>query len=107
MNTLQPKLHPYWVSWWTPASAGLFTLHTPWWSTCNGLDGSRCICAAVMARNGKEARRLIRSVYDRVQRGEGRGVRLNWRFCSRQQPGWSPFCDRFPRESWMHWAEDR
>ena len=95
------KPRPFWVSWWQSATP--FTWHGPWWvsgwrsSFSDDEDnGQASICAAVMARDAVDAKRLIVAAHDVP-------VELEWRFLNPQAVGWTPFCDRFKRAKWMKW----
>ena len=93
-------LRPFWVSWYQDLSIG-FELHTPWW-----VSGWRMvsedvnqgtICAAIMATSEDDAQRRVVAAHDREPH------HLEFRFVNEQEPGWTPFCDRFERADWMRW----
>lgn len=95
------KLTPYWVSWWRDPSVG-FELHSPWWVTGYRYVGlpaieQASICAAIMAEDDIDARCRVALAHDREPQN------LDFRFSASKAAEWSPFCDRFPRASWMVW----
>ncbi len=101
---MSTEKRPFWVSWWY---AGAFELHSPWWeSGWRMLDGEdqdqASIVAAVMATDEEDAKRVILDAHD--DEGEGWKPDIEWRFVNAREPGWAPFCERFPRADWMQWA---
>jgi hypothetical protein len=93
-------LNKYWISWYCPfGRMGKFELHSPWWVSGESEDAFT-ICAAVQAKNEPEAKQIIRQCHD-----EPRPNTIHWRFCDQRAEDWSPFCDRFPRASWMKWED--
>lgn len=93
----------FWLSWYhSDVDHGAFELHSPWWTSGTRLFGetvSRTICAAVIAKNGEEARERVRLSYDRPPEPDA----IEWRFCEAKDDEWSPFNDRFQRAKWMAW----
>lgn len=90
----------YWVSWWTGTSEGEFELDTPWWVSGyrgSGENSMDSVCAAIKADTENEAREIIYNSYDK------RPAHLDFRFINQKGKEWSPFCDRFPKSSWMEW----
>lgn len=91
--SVKPKTR-FWVSWLRDPYVK-FTLHSPWWIS-GYRDGQATICAAIEAASEEAAKALIVAAHDTP-------VDLEWRFCTERDPDWSPFCNRFPRASWMVW----
>lgn len=87
---------PYWISWYD-AGPSRFTLDVPWWISAQTADGTSIFCAAVWAANEQAAKDLIFNAYDTPP------FTIQWRFCHRKEPSWSPFSERFPRAEWMRW----
>ena len=93
-------LRPFWVSWWhdVEGERSGFELHCPWWvSGSRDDDDAQSIVAAVMALDEDDAKARIVAAHDHTD------VTLEWRFVNPRDPGWEPFCNRFPRAEWMRW----
>lgn len=93
-------MNNFWLSWYCPEDdMGKFELHSPWWISGERADGASTICAAVQAEDEGSAKEVIVSSYDE------KPDMIEWRFCQRQLPDWTPFCERFPRGKWMKWDQ--
>lgn len=86
----------WWVSWY--GTKVPFEYHGPWWVSgiCGDVDATPTIVAAVVADTEDGARAV-------VERAHESRVALVWRFVLPRAYHWQPYCDRFPRGSWMHW----
>lgn len=91
-------LKAYWVSWYEPVALHpTFEYHGPHWISGESGDGEQyTICAAVMAKDEDDAKRIMLSAYD-VPPAD-----VDWRFVNEETTG-SPFNDRFIRADWMLW----
>jgi hypothetical protein len=94
----EQKVRPFWLSWYHDGEVlGPFELHTPWWvSGYRGYDET--ICAAVLAADEEAAREIVVGAYETWPKNG-----IEFRFVTLQEPGWSPFGDRFPGAEWMQW----
>jgi hypothetical protein len=100
-------VHNFWLSWEHHEAMGPFTLNSPWWISGEGDKGTdaegndvgefKSICAAIKARDIKEAMRMVVEAYDR------KPVAMEWRFTKPRPKDWSPFSERFPQADWMVW----
>jgi hypothetical protein len=89
---------PYWISWY---GGGSFEYTGPWWCTgdAGGFAGSPYVpifCAAVMAESEEQALAIITECHDKPSA-------LDVRFNEPREDSWEPFCERFPRVSWVKW----
>lgn len=88
----------YWVSWYHEPAFGGFELNTPWWISGTRGDDD-CVCAAIKANSGEEAKEMVRKSYDKPPKP----ATIEWRFCTKKPKKWSPFGERFPKADWMSW----
>lgn len=96
--TVVEEVRPFWLSWYQRKDYPEFELHTPWWISGRRLhDDAHTICAAVMAADEAGAREVVLASFDR------RPADVEFRFVTPREPGWSPYCDRFPAADWMRW----
>lgn len=90
----------FWISWWSDPAVS-FELHSPWWRSgwrTNADDTEQSsICAAVMAEDEDDAKRIITEAHDAP-------VDLEWRFAEAKPEGWTPYNDRFRQATWMRWG---
>lgn len=92
----------YWVSWWQTEESGSFTLNYPWWVSVERIgDGAGSICAAMMARDDDDVRRVVLASHDNPD------APIEWRFIEEKPADWSPFSGRFRQADWMIWEGGR
>lgn len=99
----EPHRFPFWVSWRHPEGSPPFELSSPWWVSGSG-PGYENICAALMAFDCFDAEVVVRRAYWLLSSPD-RPPEISFRFIEQKPTGWSPFNERFPRESWMVWPE--
>lgn len=90
------SLTPFWISFWT-STPEHFEYHGPWWESGSDFDDRRSLCAAVMAEDEEDAKRIISKAFDDGFAPD------DWRFAEPEETAWSPFNDRFQRQDWMKW----
>lgn len=88
----------YWVSWYHTSEFSEFELHSPWWITgSRDHDDAETVCAAIRSVSIKQAKEQIYKAYDSPPR------LIEFRFVEKMRSDFSPFNDRFQKQSWMIW----
>lgn len=86
----------YGVSWVVPP--GSFEYDGPWWMNGKTGEGRSVVYAAVVAATPEAAKKVISDAH-----GIDSGMSIEWGTIYEEADDWSPFCERFPRASWMKW----
>lgn len=89
----------WWLSWYSPSGES-FELHSPWWvSGSRSDDNAATVVAAIRAESEEAAWEQVRLSYNNPP------LDVERRFI--QVLDRSPFSDRFPRDEWMEWDDER
>ena len=92
-------MKPHWISFWT-SEPEHFEYHGPWWVSGEDMKDRVSIVAAVMAKDEKEAEKVIERAFDPGHEPD------EWRFVTPKPADWNPLDNvsgRFPPAKWMKW----